>query len=414
MRIAFDCSHQLFAGGVKVYLENLLFHLTHQAPGEDYLLHYRVPHALPSPPPMAGGVTAKVVHCRRSRKLLSGLENRFGWPKIEKWTGPIDVFHSPHFWLPVSRAARLVLSVHDVAYLRHPELYGNSALNDYGYKYLLQHSLRRADAVIVPCTHTKNDLVELCDADPGRIWIVPFGSDQRFQPASEEEQLRVKRHYHIDRPYVLFPVGTFEVRKNIPRALRAFAQTFPHREDRPLLFITGVGSVPSTVRDAIVAYDLVKDVHIDKVGYPNELQALMTGAQWGMYPSLYEGFGLPPLEAMGCGLPMLVGNTASQPEVVGDAALLVDPHDVNAISAAMRRLHDDGTLREEYGERGRRRARAAGWSWGRAARQTLAVYRNDRQAHSREANPLEAQIGPVVSPARDGDASRDTSRDVTA
>ncbi|MEM7165419.1 MAG: glycosyltransferase family 1 protein [Planctomycetota bacterium] len=398
MRIAFDCSHQLFAGGVRVYLENLLYYLTAAAPDEEYILHYRVPHALPQPPRVAEGVTPKTVHCRRSRRLLSALENRLGWPKIEKWTGDIDIFHSPHFWLPVTRGARQVLSVHDVAYLKHPEYYGNPELNDYGYKYLLRHSLDRADAVIVPCQHTKDDLVDLCGADPGQIWIVPFGSDCRFAPASEDDQRRAREHYQIDRPYVLFPVGTFEIRKNIPRTLQAFAKAFPYRNERPLLFMTGVGAVPREVRDTIVSLRLEKDVCIDKVGYPGELCALMTGARWGMYPSLYEGFGLPPLEAMGCGLPMLVGNTSSQPEVAGDAAILVNPHDVNDMAAAMRRLHDDGTLREEYGERGRRRARSEGWSWSRAARQTLAVYRNDRQAHQREENPLELQLGPELVP----------------
>lgn len=388
MRIAFDCSHHLIAGGVRSYIQNLLHAVTVAAPEAEYLLHYRCPQDPTELPTLRDGASQKVVHTRVSRRLLSRLENSFAWPRIERWTGPIDVFHSPHFWLPVSRRARLVLSVHDVAYLKHPEYYSNSRLNDYGYGYLLSHSLRRADAVVVPCEHTRNDLRELLDVDDERIWVVPFGADPRFVPASESEQQRVQAELGVDRPYALYPVGTIDVRKNVGRTLRAFAQAFPRPSDRPLLLITGVGDPGDDIRQSLAELHLEGDVRIEDVASVEDLSVLMSGALWGLYPSLYEGFGLPALETLGCGMPLIASNVTSVPEVVGDAALLVDPRDLTQITEAMRNLHEDESLRNQLSQRGLARASGPAYSWERAARQTLAVYRDDRSLYAREAQPL--------------------------
>ncbi|MGE3166551.1 MAG: glycosyltransferase family 4 protein [Planctomycetota bacterium] len=394
MRLAFDCSHHLVPGGVRVYIQNLLAAWTQAEPEHELILHYRTPQRPTEIPSLPGITPSALVHCGLPRKWLSRVENLIGWPAIETWTGPIDVFHSPHFWLPPTRRARRVLSVHDVAYLRHPEYYAQRDLNDYGYHYLLPRSLRRAEAVIVPCEHTRRDLIELLAVPDERIWVVPFGSDPRFAAASADERARVRERYGLrDRPIVVYPAGTFDVRKNVPRVLRAFAQAFPSPSRRPLLFLSGVGAPPADVLRSIDELHLQDDVRIAQVEYPSELVALLSLAEWGLYPSLYEGFGIPALEMLHCGVPLIASSVSSVPEVVGDAAWLVDPHSVDQITDAMRTLHEDTALRADLQRRGRERAGSAAWTWERAAQQTHAAYLGDREAYRRLPNPLRTAAG---------------------
>lgn len=392
MRLAIDCSHHLIQGGIRVYIESLLSALARQEPDHELILHYRTRNRPDPLPDLPEGQSSRLVHSRLPRRLLSQLENSLRWPPIEWWTGKIDVFHSPHFWLPVSRRARLVLSVHDVAYLRHPEYYTHQQLNDYGYRYLLPQSLRRADAVVVPCEHTRHDLREILGVPDEKIWVVPFGSDPRFVQASADDQLAARERFQIPyRPLVIYPVGSFDIRKNLPRTLRAFAQAFPSPSNRPFLFMTGVGAPPPEVAQAIEELHLQEDVRIAEVGYPDELSALMSLADWGLYPSLYEGFGIPALEMLRCGLPLIASQVSSVPEVVGDAALQVDPHDLSELTEAMRTLHDDVDLRQKLAHAGLERASSEAWSWRRAAQQMHAVYRADAAAFGAIPQPLAVQ-----------------------
>lgn len=389
MRLAFDCSHHSVLGGVRVYIQNLLTAWVEAEPEHELILHYRTRRRPTEIPTLPGVTPSALVHCGLPRKWLSRLENLLNWPAIETWTGDVDVFHSPHFWLPPTRRARRVLSVHDVAYLKHPEYYANRELNDYGYRYLLPRSLARADAVIVPCEHTRRDLIELLGVPDELIWIVPFGSDPRFAAAGEDEKELVRERYGLrNRRVVAYPAGTFDVRKNIPRVLRAFAQAFPSPSNRPLLFISGVGAPPADVERSLEELHLQDDVRIAQLNYPNELVALLSLASWGLYPSLYEGFGIPALEMLQCGLPLIAGAVSSIPEVVGDAAWLVDPHSVTQLTEAMRGLHSDDALRSDLGVRGKARAESAAWTWERAARQTHSVYLGSRREFAEFPSPL--------------------------
>ncbi len=390
LRIALDCSHYVIPGGIRTRIGNMLAALGSVAPENEYLLYYRGLSTSGDAPQLPPGIHAATVRARAPRRLLAFLENRFQWPPVEYWTGAIDVFHGTHFSLPAARSARLILTVHDVAYLRHPEFYGSKRWNDYGYRYLLGNSLRRADLVIAISQATRKDLIELCNVAPERIWVVPSGVDVRLAPVPEEQRLTVLKRLGIDRSYVLYPVGTIDLRKNLARTFRAYRSAFPESAGRPLLLLTGVGALPKDLKHLARDLDLTQDVRACHVGYPDDLTALLSGARWGMYLSLYEGFGLPPLEAMACGLPLVVSNVSSIPEVVGDAALLADPRSVEAMAAAMRRLAEDQNLRTALSARGRARAASPAFSWERAARQTTAAYRNDREAYLAEEQPVSA------------------------
>jgi len=399
MRVAIDGSHGAIPGGIRSYLENLLPALIAAEPGLDLrvLLRGRTARrggALPA------GATA--VPVRWPRRLLDALERHLDWPTVERSCGPVDVVHGTHFSLPrARRGVPTVLTVHDVAYLRRPELYGDRRANDYGYRTLLGASLRRADRVIALAHYSKADLVDLCGVEPERVWVVPHGVDPRFRPASPAAQLRARRRVGIEGAFAIYPVGTITPRKNIDATLESFARAFPDDRARPMLLLTGPGELPAAVHALSERLGIAAAVRAASVEVPGELAALLSAARFGLYPSLYEGFGLPPLEAMACGLPMLVSDRTSCPEVVGEAALLADPADTAALAEAMRRLDGDETLRDELRRRGERRVSDAAFSWLRAARQTLAVYRGDRIAFAAEPDPLRRPASPAaVEPVR--------------
>lgn len=386
MKIAIDGSHWAIPGGIRSYLENLLPALHREAPSVELKVALRgrtaaVAGTLPS------CVTA--IPMGWPRRLLDRLENRVGWPKIERFAGPVDVVHGTHFSLPcAARGVPKVLTVHDVAYLRRPDLYDDPTGNDYGYRYLLKNALRRADRVIALAHSSKEDLVAVTGFDADRVWVVPHGVDPRFSPASPEEVARVRRKVGIEGEFVIYPVGTITPRKNIERTLCAFSMAFPDPITRPALLLTGPSDFPTVTGELVQALGLSASVRCATVGYPDDLRALLTAARIGVYPSLYEGFGLPPLEAMACDLPMVVSDRTSCPEVVGDAAHLVDPESVESISAGIKLLYESDTLRAELRQRGRRRVSDPAFGWDRVARQTLAVYRDDRSAFEAENDPL--------------------------
>ena len=380
MRIAIDCSHHLIPGGVRTVIENLLTAMVLREPGNEYLLHYRRLRIPDDPIPLPPDARVRKILVRAPRRLLSFLENTFGLPPVELWTGALDVFHGTHFILPPSRRSRRILTVHDAAYLRNPALYGDPRYGEYNYRYLLPNALRRADLVLASSDSTRRDLIEFFHLKEDAVWVSHLGTDPRFAPVGTDQKAPVLGRLGIGRPYVLYPVGTMELRKNLGRTLEAFAAAFPQRADRPLLVFTGVGGDLVRLMEDASRLGLDGDLAVHRVKYPDDLAALMSGALWGMYLSLYEGFGLPVLESMACGLPMVVSKASSLPEVAGGDAVLVDPDSTEEIAAAMRMLQEDEALRRDLSARGRRRATSHAFSWDRAARQTLAAYRGDRKA----------------------------------
>ncbi|MEM7233370.1 MAG: glycosyltransferase, partial [Planctomycetota bacterium] len=218
MRVAIDCSHHPVPGGVRTYLDNLVPALSRVGPELDLDLYYRTPRS-PSVLPEYPHARSRVAHVPGSRRLWSWVERQFDWPPIELHCGDLDVVHGTHFTLPAARRARRVLTVHDVAYLKHPELYADRRLNEYGYRTLLQNSLAGADLVLAISHHTRNDLIVECGVDPERVWVVPFGWDQRLVRRPEEIWRPEVEALGIDRPFVLYPAGSIDVRKNIDRVL---------------------------------------------------------------------------------------------------------------------------------------------------------------------------------------------------
>jgi len=303
-----------------------------------------------------------------SDEWLARLWHRARLPiPVEAITGPLDVLYSPDFVLPPTRrSTRTLLTVHDLSFLRYPDAFVPK-LRRY-LERIVPRSIARADLVLADSVATQADIVSLLGASPDKVQVLYSGVHPRFRPQPEPgEAGRLRARYGLDgRPYVL-SVGTVQPRKNYVRLIRAFIQL---KADAHLVIAGGRG----WLYEEILAE---AEKHPDRVrllGFVDEadLPALYRNATLFAFPSLYEGFGLPVLEAMACGLPVVCSDASSLPEVAGDAALLVDPLDTGALAEALARALEDADLRREMVARGL--AQAACFTWERAARETLAVY----------------------------------------
>ena len=280
----------------------------------------------------------------------------------------IDVLHSPDFIPPRSDRWARVITVHDLAFLRFPWTVTGTSRRYYGG---IHRAVREADAIVAVSQATARDLVELAEADPEKITVVAEGVEPSLAPMDRHEARRVvAERFNLVEPYVLF-VGTLEPRKNIPTLLRAFAQL---REDFPVrLVLAGArGWLSEDVFTALRVYKVESGVDLLGAVPPEELQPLYCAAEVLVLPSLYEGFGLPPLEAMACGTPVVVSAAGSLPEVVGDAGVVVKPDDPADIAAGLGWVLGNPSFRAELARRGL--ARAATFTWERAAQETLAIY----------------------------------------
>ena len=322
--------------------------------------------------PDTGGADARL---RQHVLAGGGAARRLAW---ENWGSGraaarfgAQVLHSTSSYLPALAPCPCVLTVHDLAIYRYPEAFkaGNRTLG----RWLFEHALRHAVALIAPSGATRSDLVELLGVDPERIHVIPEATDALFQPVADHRELeRARQRYQLQRPFVL-SVGTAEPRKNLVRLLMAFAacrNTLPEAHDLVLVGRQGWLSGPLEA----AARPLLDAGVLRILGYvPRaDLPALYAGTAAFAYPSIYEGFGLPVLEALACGAPVLTSRRSSLPEVAGDAALLVDPDSVAEIATGLKALLTDSALARDLRERGPRRA--SQFSWDASARATLAVY----------------------------------------
>jgi glycosyltransferase involved in cell wall biosynthesis len=311
------------------------------------------------------------------RQLLAGLPSNFGWVEedspgyslreqvaVSRRLGELapDLFHSPHYVLPAKTPKRVVVTIHDLIHLVHPEFLPNRLALSYA-RFMLQRAVRRATRILTVSEATARDLTGRLGIPAARIAAIWNGVDERFREATPRaatvERLAV---LGLEPGYFLF-VGNPKPHKNLETLLAAFAGL---ESASARLVIAGEKRAHKEKdRDSRV-------VSLGRIDDPL-LPALYGGAAALVFPSLYEGFGLPVVEAMAAGAPVLASSTPAVAEVAGSAAVLVDPLDVDGWTKAMRRLQTDPELRDDLARRGRERA--AAFSWIETARRTLAVYR---------------------------------------
>jgi glycosyltransferase involved in cell wall biosynthesis len=282
----------------------------------------------------------------------------------------VDVFHATEHLLPRLKNAKTVFTLHDLIFQFFPEYH--LPLNRWFLVNAMPHFLRHADAIIAVSECTKRDAIKFYPILQEKITVVYEGVNPALKPETDATVIaRAREHYAHNQPFLFF-VSTIEPRKNIIalvdalRVLRArgFSQRLLIAGRPGWLYQATIDHLKETgMQDTVDFLDYVPD---------KDLPALFAACDAFVFPSLYEGFGLPPLEAMACGAPVIASNTSSLPEILGDAAVLVNPRDIGEIADAIERVISDAGLREALRAKGI--AQAAKYSWERAARETLQVY----------------------------------------
>jgi len=267
----------------------------------------------------------------------------------------------------------VVVSIHDLSFEHLPETFKLRSRTQ--LRLTVRRSARKASQVIALSEHGKSDIVSTYGLNADKVHVIPLAAPARFGPVSDEKELRrVRQTYGIEDDYIL-SVGSIQPRKNLRRLIAAYSSLRQARPEVKLPQLVVVGKFAwlyeETLR-AIKEQGLGKSIILTGYVPERDLPALYSGAVCFVYPSYFEGFGLPPLEAMKCGTAVIVGNRTSLPEVVGDAGLLVDPFDVDGIAAAIEKLITDSDFRSTLRVKGLERARL--FDWRETARQTLAVY----------------------------------------
>jgi glycosyltransferase involved in cell wall biosynthesis len=330
---------------------------------------------------------ANVIAIDREEKMLPGLENvsrrvypggtdklaKFLWPNfVLPQKAAADGIELVHCTTPYGTFApgrhRNIITICDVTPLIYPGAHGR--MNVWHHRFVLPAILRRADAIITISESSRRDIVRFFRVPEEKVTVTYLAADGRYRP--EPAGVPGNEVAQLPRPYIL-SVGTLEPRKNLDGLLRAFSRA-RHAGISHKLVITGARGW-GTTRLAELVRNLKLEDSVIFTGFVEscDLPHLYAGADFFVYPSLYEGFGLPPLEAMACGVPVITSNVSSLPEVVGDAALLVDPRSDGDLADAIVRLAGDAMLRN--GLRSQGLARAGLFSWERTAKESMAVYR---------------------------------------
>jgi glycosyltransferase involved in cell wall biosynthesis len=371
MRIAIDFTPAIAqSAGIARYTRDLVNALARLDTTDRFTLFSAERPTKERPIPEAATLHPRVVPLGNRNMTILWQRLRAPIP-IELLVGPVRVFHGPDFIQPPALRARRVVTIHDLAFLTHPECAVPSLV-----RYLsavVPRAVRAADRVIAVSRRTADDLVERLGVSPAKIDVIHLGISPVFTPQVDREAVAALREkYRLDRPFVL-AVGTIEPRKNYEALIHAFAAARRAPSGPQLLVIAGKpGWLYEGVYKAVEAYGLADAVRFLSYVPEGELPPLYHAAAALAMPSIYEGFGIPVVEAMASGVPVVCSTGGSLAEIAGDAALLVAPEDSDGLAAALVRIMSETSLSETLRTRGLERA--AHFTWAAAARAHIATY----------------------------------------
>jgi glycosyltransferase involved in cell wall biosynthesis len=364
MRVAID-ARKLHDFGIGTYIRNLLKQLAHIDSDTEYVL-------LCSEADM--GVASTL-----GPNFRSVLERSPNYSVREQWHVPWalrrerpDVYHAPHYVLPLAVTSPSVVTIHDCIHLMFPQYLPNRRAYLYA-RAMMWTAARRADAILTVSEASKRDILRFFNVRPEKVVVVHNAIDERFWiPPAEDDVARVRERYQLEHGFVLY-AGNIKPHKNLERVIDAFHEIRRGEFEELKLIIIGdeISKLPA-LRRAVHRHHLHK--HVRFLGYVSDetLAILYRLAALFVFPSLYEGFGLPPLEAMASGTPVVTSNVSSLPEVTGDAAVLVDPYDTSSIVEGMRSVLSDRSLADQLRRKGPVRARE--FSWERSVSKTRDLY----------------------------------------
>ena len=365
MRVAID-ARKLHDFGIGTYIRNLLRHLARIDHDTEYVL-------------LCGeadlGVAAQLGPNFRAVLEPSpnySIREQIHVPWVLRRERP-DLYHAPHYVLPAAINCNSVVTIHDCIHLMFPQYLPNRMAYAYA-RAQMWIAAHRSDCILTVSDASKRDILHLFNIPPEKIVVVYNAIDAHFSVTPAPDAVaRVRERYQLDHRFVLY-VGNIKPHKNLVRLIEAFSELRSGElEDVKLLIIGDEISKLPALRHAVHRHKLHK--HVRFLGYvpDDQLAVLYRLAGVFVFPSLYEGFGLPPLEAMASGTPVVVSNVSSLPEVVGDAAVLVDPHDIDSIVDGLRCVLTNPARADDMRRKGLERSRE--FSWERSVARTLEVYK---------------------------------------
>jgi glycosyltransferase involved in cell wall biosynthesis len=364
MRVAID-ARKLHDFGIGTYIRNLLRHLARIDRDSEYVLLCQTADL---------GIASRLGANFRAVVEPSptySFREQIHVPWVLHRERP-DVFHAPHYVLPPATRCRSVVTIHDCIHVMFPQYLRNRAAYVYA-RASMWSAARQAQRILTVSEASKRDIIHFFNVPPDKVVVVYNAIEERFaQTPSADALERVRERYQLNHPFVLY-VGNIKPHKNLVRLIEAFAELRRRGFSELKLLIIGdeISKWPA-LRRAVHSHKLHK--HVRFLGYLEDetLASLYRLASVFVFPSLYEGFGLPPLEAMASGTPVVTSNVSSMPEVTGDAAVLVNPYDVSSIVEGIERVLRDPELSAELRRRGIARARE--FSWQRSVERTRQVY----------------------------------------
>lgn len=368
MRVCIDFQSAIGRrAGVGRYTHSLAAHLpAHQLPGDELSLFFFDFRGRGAPDFPAG------IRMRRNRwvpgRLAQQAWKRLHFPPFNWMSGPAEVYHFPNFIIPPLSRGRAVVTIHDVSFLRFPHTTEARNLRYLGAR--IRDTVRRADLILTDSQAMADDIHDCLGVPSGRLRSIPLGISPDFRRPSDPDRISVLRRHRLERPYLLF-VGTLEPRKNIPFLVEVFERLSDFDGDLVLVGATGWKAEPilSRLHHSRCAGRIRR---IPEAG-DADLPALYAGAECLVFPSLYEGFGFPPLEAMACGTPVISSRGGSLAEILDGAADLLSAFDADQWAGAIGRMRSDTARRADFVRRGLARARQ--FDWNETARRTWQAYR---------------------------------------
>jgi len=350
--------------GAANYIINLVQALLRVDATNEYVIFAKPRHA-----PLFDATRAQIVLSAFDSPFLRVVWEQTALPILAR-KYRLDVLHSPHYTMPLAKPCRSVVTIHDLTFFLYPQMH--LLYKRLFFRTMMRLATYHADALIAISHSTRADMLKILHASPDKIRVIHYGLASHFQPVSDTRVLDAFcQQYHLPRPFILY-VGNLEPRKNLPILVRAFARLVHNGVPHSLVLAGTRGWNDNAIFTAIEELGL--NARILFPGYipQSELPILYSAADLFVYPSLYEGFGLPVLEAMACGVPVITSAVSSMPEVTGDAGILLAPGDVDALASAMQRVLTDRALHATLAAKGLARARM--FSWERTAQATLDVY----------------------------------------
>lgn len=364
MRIAID-ARKLHDYGIGTYVRNLVDCLARQDHDDEYVLLCR---------------PADADYLRSLGRRFTPLPEQAGnYSLREQVSIPmaltrarVDLFHAPHYVVSPLTATPYVVTIHDCIHLRFPQYLPNRLAPTYA-RMMMQVAARRARRVLTVSQASKEDILHYLGTPADKVEVIYNALDNRLAtPPTADDMTRVRERFQLNSPFILY-AGNIKPHKNVDRLIEAYSILRRRGVTDVKLMIIGdqISKYPN-LRRLVHRFQLHQ--HVRFLGFvPEEtLSVLYRLASVFVFPSLYEGFGLPPLEAMAAGAPVVTSNTSSLPEVVGDAAVLIDPMDAGAIADAMAHVLGDEHLRAELIRRGHERVKA--FSWARSVARVREVY----------------------------------------